>query len=64
MAKLEIEEFDFDINVEDLIINTKKIELYDDGTPSTGDVYDIEFDFNDKMRKAEEEMFEILRESK
>ena len=67
MKKKEFERFEgfeFEVSPEQLLVDIEKMIVYDDGTAATGDVYDTDDDFNETMKAAEEEFFQIIKECK
>jgi len=62
-AKKEFLGFDFDVNGIDIISNKSEIlSIYNDGSGLTGDFSEEDTYFDDDMKKADEELNNLLKD--
>ena len=61
MSEMEFEGFEYKISGEDVAIDLKTAEVFDDGSGLTGDVSDEDNYFDDEMAKADEKINDILK---
>jgi len=60
--ELKFEGFEYKIPPKDLIYNFNNLQIHDDGSASTGDVYKSEIELNEEIQKIEKDIFSILKE--